>query len=188
MTDSEDDEPTAEYPSFNLRVMAATVDICIVMIFAIPFTNWALDKLLGPLSVVAFTNTISTDDLNSISKLIPELWKQFREQHMLERSLYLNIIQAVMLGLYTLPFWFKYAATPGKMLFRMEIHDATSGERITRFQAVVRYLCYTVSFLPMTIGFLWAAFNKKHRAWHDFLANTVVIIRPKKKKKAKAEL
>jgi uncharacterized RDD family membrane protein YckC len=40
---------------------------------------------------------------------------------------------------------------------------------------VIRLLCYFVSALPFCLGFLWAAFDRRKRGWHDKIAGTVVI-------------
>jgi uncharacterized RDD family membrane protein YckC len=39
----------------------------------------------------------------------------------------------------------------------------------------VRYLAYFVSIIPLFLGVLWVAWDKKKQGWHDKLANTVVV-------------
>ncbi len=38
-----------------------------------------------------------------------------------------------------------------------------------------RYLGYFASTIPLCLGFLWIAFDKRKQGWHDKLAGTVVI-------------
>jgi len=50
-----------------------------------------------------------------------------------------------------------------------------TGNAITTKQAIIRYLGYLVSALPLGLGFLWIAFDQSKRGWHDMMAGTVVI-------------
>lgn len=43
-------------------------------------------------------------------------------------------------------------------------------------RGLVRVLAYTVSVLPGALGWLWALFDREHRALHDHLAGTYVIV------------
>lgn len=74
--------------------------------------------------------------------------------------------------------WVKISATPGKMALNLIVVDADTGAKLTTKQAIIRYLGYIVSFIPLGLGFLWVAFDKKKRGWHDMMANTVVIKKP----------
>ena len=42
-------------------------------------------------------------------------------------------------------------------------------------QALLRNISKILSILPLFIGCLWAAFSKKHQAWHDKIAKTYVV-------------
>jgi uncharacterized RDD family membrane protein YckC len=77
-------------------------------------------------------------------------------------------------------FWIARAATPGKMLIKARIVDANTGGKPTTGQLIGRYLGYYVSMLPLFLGFLWIAFDKRKQGWHDKLAHTVVVYAPKK--------
>jgi hypothetical protein len=66
-------------------------------------------------------------------------------------------------------------ATPGKMAVSAKIVDAkTLGKPSTR-QFINRYVAYCFSFIPLGLGFLWIAFDRQKRGWHDMLAGTLVI-------------
>ncbi|MGA7985503.1 MAG: RDD family protein [Burkholderiales bacterium] len=39
----------------------------------------------------------------------------------------------------------------------------------------IRFLGYFVSIVPLGLGFLWIAFDRKKRGWHDLIAGTVVV-------------
>ena len=76
----------------------------------------------------------------------------------------------------TVLFWRQWAgATPGKKLLGIYVVDAKSYDEINNKQAIVRYISYIASSLPIGLGFLMVAFHKEKRALHDILAGTVVI-------------
>ena len=85
------------------------------------------------------------------------------------------IITYVIPFLVTIWFWLRFLGTPGKMATKLEIVDATTGDKMTTGQAIGRYFAYLISALPFCLGYLWVAFDKRQQSWHDKLANTVVV-------------
>ena len=75
----------------------------------------------------------------------------------------------------TVWFWKKYLGTPGKMLLRLRVVDAHTGQAISTPKAIGRYLGYYVSVLPLMLGIIWVGIDKKKQGFHDKLAGTVVI-------------
>lgn len=83
-------------------------------------------------------------------------------------------------ALFTSIFYFVYlwgfmhwhSATPGKMLFKLKILDASTGEEITGnpWQSFIRLIAF---FIPMLL--LTVVFDKKKQGWHDKGANTLVV-------------
>jgi hypothetical protein len=69
----------------------------------------------------------------------------------------------------------KYLGTPGKMLLRLRVVDAHTGQAISTPKAIGRYLGYYVSVLPLMLGIIWVGIDKKKQGFHDKLAGTVVI-------------
>jgi uncharacterized RDD family membrane protein YckC len=74
-----------------------------------------------------------------------------------------------------LVFWVAKQATPGKMAVSTRIVDAKTGDAPTTTQCVVRYLGYYVSMIPLFLGIIWVAFDRRKQGWHDKLAGTVVV-------------
>jgi uncharacterized RDD family membrane protein YckC len=72
-------------------------------------------------------------------------------------------------------FWVYRSATPGKMLLKLKIVDADSGGKPTTGHLIGRYLGYYVSTLPLLLGLIWVAFDKRKQGWHDKLASTAVV-------------
>lgn len=75
----------------------------------------------------------------------------------------------------TLLLWTYKQATPGKMAISAKIVDADNGGKPTLQQYIVRYIGYFVATIPLGLGILWVAWDKRKQGWHDKLANTVVI-------------
>lgn len=85
-----------------------------------------------------------------------------------------------MLGHFLLPgavilFWRYRGATPGKMAIGARIVDAKTGDAPTTGRLVVRFLAYVVSALPLYLGFLWIALDRRKQGWHDKIAGTLVV-------------
>jgi len=85
------------------------------------------------------------------------------------------LISWVLPAVATILFWMYRQATPGKMLLSVRIQDANTGAKLSLGQSVGRYLGYFVSTIPLGLGLVWVAFDKKKQGWHDKLAHTVVV-------------
>ena len=75
-------------------------------------------------------------------------------------------------------FWRRLGATPGKILLDCRVVDARTLEPISLKSAVIRALGYIVSALPVYLGFLWMAIDRRKQGWHDKLAGTLVLHEP----------
>jgi uncharacterized RDD family membrane protein YckC len=65
--------------------------------------------------------------------------------------------------------------TFGMMLTNTRIVDVNEYKAPTASQVLIRTVGYFIAAAPACIGFLSAAFNRKHRGWHDFVSNTMVV-------------
>ena len=72
-------------------------------------------------------------------------------------------------------FWVIKSATPGKMIFKLRIVDAETHQAVSIPRLFLRYIAYFLSMLPLCLGFLWVAWDKKKQGWHDKIAKTVII-------------
>ena len=75
----------------------------------------------------------------------------------------------------TVLFWRRWQATPGKAMLSLRVVDADTGKTLSVGQAAARYVCYILSALPLCLGFIWVAFDRKKQGWHDKIAQTVVV-------------
>jgi uncharacterized RDD family membrane protein YckC len=85
------------------------------------------------------------------------------------------LISYVFPAIATVLFWRYRQATPGKMMLSLKIVDAPTGAPPSGKQAWIRWFGYIPSTLFLCLGFLWIAFDPRKQAWHDKLADTVVI-------------
>lgn len=85
------------------------------------------------------------------------------------------LITWVMPAVVVIVFWIFRSATPGKMILRLKIADATTGGEPSTGQLIGRYFAYFLSTIPLMLGFLWVAFDKRKQGWHDKLAGTIVV-------------
>ena len=75
----------------------------------------------------------------------------------------------------TVALWVRFGGTPGKRLMECRIVDARTLKPVSPGQAVVRCLGYMISALPLGLGFLWIAWDRRKQGFHDKLAGTVVL-------------
>lgn len=85
------------------------------------------------------------------------------------------LVSWVLPGVAIVLFWVYRQATPGKIAISARIVDARTGNPPSTRQMIVRYLGYYVSTLPLLLGLIWVAFDKRKQGWHDKLAGTVVV-------------
>ena len=62
-----------------------------------------------------------------------------------------------------------------KMVLKLKIVDAGTGNKLTFGQAIGRYFAYILSAIPFFLGYIWVGFDKRKQSWHDKLAGTIVI-------------
>lgn len=86
-----------------------------------------------------------------------------------------DLVTLLVLGVVIIGFWRYCGATPGKLALALKIVDAETGGPPPTGRLVVRLLCYFVSALPLYLGFLWIAIDRRKQGWHDKIAGTVVI-------------
>lgn len=86
-----------------------------------------------------------------------------------------NLISFVVSAAYVVGFWSAEGATPGKMALGLRVVHAETGELISPAYALLRYVGYIISSIPLGLGFFWIIWDDKNQGWHDKIAKTVVI-------------
>lgn len=73
--------------------------------------------------------------------------------------------------------WSRFGTTPGKKLLGLVVCDVSGTVGLPLGRAIVRWLGYLVSALPLGAGFLVALFGPQKRALHDLMAGSYVARR-----------
>jgi uncharacterized RDD family membrane protein YckC len=97
------------------------------------------------------------------------------EYFSLEVPRYWDAATGLVIAVGTLLFWRYQGATPGKIAIAARIVDAETRGSPSTARLAVRLFAYIVSALPLCLGFLWIAFDRRKQGWHDKIAGTVVI-------------
>jgi uncharacterized RDD family membrane protein YckC len=75
---------------------------------------------------------------------------------------------------YPVGFWVLLGQTPGKLLMGVRI-VRVDHQPLTVRRALLRYVGYWLSLIPLGLGFLWVLVDDRRRCWHDTLAGTYVV-------------
>jgi uncharacterized RDD family membrane protein YckC len=86
-----------------------------------------------------------------------------------------DLLAVIAIPVAVIGFWRYCGATPGKIALGVKIVDAASGGPPALWRLVLRFFAYFVSALPLYLGFLWAAVDRRSQAWHDKIARTIVV-------------
>ncbi|OAV00563.1 MULTISPECIES: RDD family protein [Moraxella] len=141
------DDSEFEYAGFWIRFAACIVDNLIIMIIFAPYWFYNYQQMAA----------MPVDQMPLYSAG--------------------DAILHLVIGAAVVWFWVKKGATPGKMLFGLQVRDAKTGQFISVPRALLRYFSYLISYLILCLGFIWAGFDKKKQGWHDKIAKTVVVKR-----------
>src|SRR5512139_3575500 len=147
-------EATVRYAGFWRRVGATIIDhLLIAIVLAPPIYFFTSGEYFS-----------DKESINLLTKLTNVDWG------------YLLIEQAVP-AILVIFFWVRFETTPGKYMFDCFVVDAKTFGLLSIGQAILRYAGYLVSLLTLCLGFIWVAFDKRKRGFHDMLAGSVVIVR-----------
>lgn len=87
-----------------------------------------------------------------------------------------NWLEQGIIVLVTIFMWMKFLGTPGKLVLGCHVVDAKTGRAVNAGQAVLRYVSYLVSIVPLGLGIFWIAWDKRKQGFHDKIAGTVVVL------------
>lgn len=142
-----------EYAGFWLRVLASFIDM---MLFAL-ISGFAHFLFFGNETI----NVIPADIVNSGS---------------LQIAGSVNWVEQAIVTLITIYMWVKFLGTPGKLVLGCRVVDAKTFQALSPGQAVLRYVAYIVSVIPLFLGIFWIAIDKRKQGFHDKIAGTVVVL------------
>lgn len=139
-------ENSLEYAGFWMRVGAAVVDTLLLLVVTVP--------LLIAVYGWGYYGPYRTGFVAGLGDIL---------------------INYVLPAIAVILFWHYAQATPGKMAISARIVDAETGEKPSTGQFIGRYLGYFVAIIPLGLGILWVAIDRRKQGWHDKLAGTVVV-------------
>ncbi len=70
---------------------------------------------------------------------------------------------------------YKFAQTPGKKAYLMQVVDVKTHEKIGYFQAWLRFVAFLFS-ATLLLGLIFPFYRKDKRSLHDLIAGTIVIV------------
>jgi len=82
--------------------------------------------------------------------------------------------QMIVPIVYVIGFWIWKGATPGKMALGLKVIEQ-DGKKLSWQKAVLRYVGYIVSGIPLFLGYIWIGFSKNKVGFHDMIAKTYVV-------------
>jgi len=91
-----------------------------------------------------------------------------------------SFIWLIISAVYFTCFWALRGQTLGMMALRIRL-IRTDGSPVDWGAAVVRYLGYIVCWITAGLLFLWIAFDSRKQGLHDKMADTYMIILPRKR-------
>lgn len=65
--------------------------------------------------------------------------------------------------------------TLGKLVLKLRIIDAETGENISWIKSIGRYACWLLVGIPFCLGYIWIGIDEEKRGWHDMLVKTKVV-------------
>lgn len=175
-TDIMIDKPAADgvrYGGFIKRTYASGLDSIFILIVLMPFYTILMhnDAQYNHMLAVMKQQYMQS---GSAAEVVQDNL-QFVTQEILPRFIGNSLRDLIIVTLFLIGLWVYKSSTPGKMIFGMKIVDATTFEKPKAWQWAARYFGYIISLLPLGLGFLWVALNRRKRAFHDYIAHTVVI-------------
>lgn len=143
-----------EYAGFGRRLVAAIIDIIV----------------LGIVAAVLHFLLFGNSELGI--RLTPDGFSVQSNRGWIEQLFFLSI---------TVIMWMKFLGTPGKLLLGCHVVDAITHKPLKLGQAILRYVAYFISILPLCLGFFWIIWDKRKQGFHDKIAGTVVVLESHRK-------
>jgi len=106
-------------------------------------------------------DVITSEGFDSLKALIPHI-RRIALFMLVLPPLYFIILTAV------------FGQTLGKMIVGIRV-VRTDGSRAGLLISILRFFCYIVSGGLLCVGFLWVIWDRNRQAWHDMLADTIVV-------------
>ena len=133
---------------FGRRLAAALIDGLIILFFTFGVS-------LGVILLWGYLNTYARNEPAPVETV-------------------LVICGLIVSFVYYVGFWSKSGQTFAKTVLGITV-VGSDGKPLSVGKAILRYIGYMISAIPLSLGFLWIAFDKKRQGWHDKVASSYAI-------------
>lgn len=113
-----------------------------------------------------------------LTMVIVILWGTLTANANNEPTLFVTVMSICGLALsflYYVGAWSSSGQTIAKNLLGIKVVGA-DGKPLPVSKAILRYVGYILSAVPLSLGFLWIAFDKKRQGWHDKIASSYAVV------------
>lgn len=118
---------------------------------------WVTVLTYGPIIFVAFNDLMDPDDTAYV--------------------VFYTFCMFVLPGIVSVILWSLFQSTPGKLAVGLVVVDATTLRPASVLKYSLRYVGYYVAMIPLFLGYVWIAFDKRKRGLHDYIGGTVVVFK-----------
>ncbi len=154
-----------DYAPLGSRALANFVDGIIIGIIYLPFMLPNLISQLKNSSIIGVSETYGTMGVSQTT--VPSVNPIY--------SL-LSVLGYIITIAYPIYFIGKNGATPGKKVLKIKVIDKNTGKTPGYLKAFLReFVGKFISSVVLSLGYLWAVWDKEKQGWHDKIAGTVVI-------------
>ncbi len=157
--DEKQEGTVVEYAGFWMRLGAYLIDFIAVWVI-----GWFLLAVIG---------------LITLPFIIGGEFTPFHPFWFFYRGLW-SFIWLIIPAVYFIFLWVLRGQTPGMMALRIKLIH-TDGSSVCWGAAVVRFLGFIICWITLGLLFLWIAFDGRKQGLHDRMADTYMIILPRKR-------
>ena len=123
-----------------------------------------IDNVAGAVLTTPFLGAFLTIDIDRLADPV--------YLNELQIKIYLAL---VLMAVLIIALWKYFAATPGKLLIKAYIVNASDLHTASNIQLLIRALGYIPSFFIFGLGFVWIGLDQRKQGWHDKMARTLVV-------------
>jgi len=149
------------YAGFTSRLIAYAIDL-VIAIVGISVIWWLINATIDLLKVREVLGVLGWFDKYA-ALLDPN-----------EELVLRGLVFILGVGFYHVFFLTLANRTIGKSIMGLQVVPLKGG-RIGLLRAVLRYIGYVVSTIPLFLGFFWILFSRQRQGWHDKIAATCVV-------------
>lgn len=167
-------EKQVVYSSLHRRILAAAIDLFIMMIVCSVLAAPVYDKIYQgrTIDVIVAELQAEVGEGNDIPASL--ILETLAKERFFSKFFLMQAYVILLMAIYTFVFWHFYSATPGKFFLGCKIVNYKF-EKPTTFQFIMRIIGYGFSMLPFFLGFIMVSWTKDSQGLHDKFARTFVV-------------